>query len=416
MPGQFFYGWVVVAVSLVIFTVTYGLQFSFGVFLPHIMQDLELDRAAVSAPFSLYIFFYAFFSLVTGPATDRFGPRSVVLTGGILLALGYSLLSSVASGWQIFVYFSVIAGAGMSASYVPLNATVVRWFDRYRGLALAITGTGLNTAMVVGPMLAALFIPWLGWRTAMLLLGLGGGCVIVCCALALARDPASRNLRPDGRMADRQSSVSTDAPPAEVSWTLAEARGGMAFWLILGVFFLTWTMVFFPNVHLPALAADLGHDPTHAAGLVAVMGLGGLAGRVAIGWSSDLIGRMAGLHLAFVVQIAACAIFASSGSLAVLYLAAGLYGAGVSAAITLFPAVIADAFGSSHVGAIAGFIFGIAGTAAAIGPYAGGFVRDMTGSYQTAFVIAAVLNVAAMGLLAMLRLPRKSPGPASRSV
>ena len=58
MPARFFYGWVIVAASFVILTVAYGVQFSYGVFLPHIMADLEIDRVSATAPFSLYILLY----------------------------------------------------------------------------------------------------------------------------------------------------------------------------------------------------------------------------------------------------------------------------------------------------------------------------------------------------------------------
>lgn len=408
MPGRLFYGWLIVAASFVIFMVVYGLQFSFGVFLPHLMRDLGLDRAAASAPFSLYIFLYALLSIVTGRATDKLGPRTVVLTGGVLLGLGYLLLSRATTGWQIFVFFGVVAAAGMSASYVPLNATVVRWFNRRRGLALAVTGTGMNAAVLLVPMLSALLIPWLGWRAAMMVLGLGGGGVILFCALALVRDPGMRGLRPDGDKADSEPTDGGATEPLEISRTLDQARTDPSFWIILGVFFLTWVMVFFPYVHLPIMARDLGHDPASAASLVAIMGIGGFAGRVLIGWLSDRLGRMAGLHLGLGAQLLASGIFMQSDALAALYLAAALFGVGVSATITLFPAVLADVFGPMHVGAITGFMFAVAGGAAAIGPYAGGLIKDTSGSYLAAFLITASLNLAAIALVALLQLRQRA--------
>ena len=243
MHGRCFCGWLIVAASFVILTLAYGLQFSYGVFLPHIMADLNLDRASASAPFSLYVVFYTFWSIVTGPATDRFGPRKVVIIGGLLLALGYFLLSSATEGWQLFLYFGAIAGAGMSAAYIPLNATVVRWFDQRRGLALAITGTGSNAAVLLLPMLSALLIPVLGWRDALLILGLGGSGVIICCALTLVRDPSAKNLAPDGQTVD-QGVEGTPAGVQQTSLTLAQARAEPALWIIMGVFFLTWVMTF----------------------------------------------------------------------------------------------------------------------------------------------------------------------------
>jgi MFS family permease len=295
MPGRFFYGWLIVAASFVILMLAYGMQFSFGVFLPHIMADLNLDRASASAPFSLYVVFYTFCSIVTGPATDRFGPRKVVIMGGLLLGLGYFLLSTATEGWQLYLYFGAIAGAGMSASYIPLNVTVVRWFDQRRGMALAFMGTGTNAAVLFLPMLSALLIPVLGWREAVMILGLAGSAVIICCALTLVRDPGARNLLPDGG-SQGLAGVDTPPPVQQESLNLKQARTEPAFWIIMGVFFLTWVMTFFPYVHLAVLAADMGYGPASAASAVAALGVGGIAGRVVIGWLADKFGRILSLN------------------------------------------------------------------------------------------------------------------------
>lgn len=405
--GKLFYGWVVVAASFTIVAVGYGLQFSYGVFLPYMMADLGLDLVAATAPFSLYVLIYSLMCFVSGPATDRFGPRMVVVTGGIMLALGYALLTTSTGNWQLYAYLSLVAGIGMSAVFVPLNATVVRWFIRRRGFALAVIGSGSNAALLFGPMLAALLIPWLGWRGGLLALSLLGGLIITACALALVRDPEARRLLPDGHGAEAPADAEASPTVGEVSWSLGEARSTAAFWLITGIYVLTWAMLFFPFVHLPILAIELGYGPASAASLIGVMGVGGFVGRMAIGWLSDLIGRSPGLAVALAAQIVGYVIFAQSGHLAYLYVAAAVFSAGNSSCTSLLPAVAGDAFGRGHAGAITGFIVAIAGAAAAIGPFAASLIKDATGSYQTAFLIGAALNIAAIILLTLLRPPQK---------
>jgi MFS family permease len=193
----------------------------------------------------------------------------------------------------------------------------------------------------------------------------------------------------------------------EVSWTLRQAVSTGAFWIITGVYVLTWIMLFFPFVHLPILAAERGHDATTAASLVAAMGLGGIVGRLLFGWLGDRLGRRRSLHLTLFGQVAAFLLFAVSGSLASLYFAAALYIAGSSSATSLYPAVIADHFGRGHIGAITGVSFAIAGAATAIGPLLAGWIRDATGTYQAAFLIGATLNISAILLLGLLRRPRR---------
>ena len=117
MPARFFYGWVIVAASFIILTVAYGVQFSYGVFLPHIMADLKIDRISATAPFSLYILLYTILGFVSGPATDRYGPRAVVLVGATLFGIGYFLLTTATAEWQLFLFLSLFAGIGMSAIF-----------------------------------------------------------------------------------------------------------------------------------------------------------------------------------------------------------------------------------------------------------------------------------------------------------
>ena len=404
-----FYGWVIVAASFAILTIAYGVQFSYGVFLPHMMADLGLSRVEATAPFSLYVLVYTVMGLVSGPATDRYGPRIVVLVGAGLLGLGYCMLATASVQWQIYLFFSLIAGIGMSAVFVPVNATVVRWFNRRRGVALGISGTGVNAALLFGPLLVAALIPAFGWRAVLLILGLASAALIAACALALVRDPELRNLVPDGAASESDGNAAGIQSGGEVSWTLREALPTAAFWIITGVYVLTWIMLFFPFVHLPIMAAERGHGATTAASLVAAMGAGGIAGRLLFGWLGDRIGRLPSLYLTLMVQVAAFGLFAISASLVDLYFAAALFIAGSSSATSLYPAVIADHFGRGHIGAVTGVSFAIAGAATAIGPLLAGWIRDTTGSYQTAFLIGAGLNAAAVLLLVLLRPPAAKP-------
>ena len=90
-------------------------------------------------------------SYVTGPMTDRIGPRWVVATGGILLAITYAWLSRAETLWELYLALALFAGLGMSAAFIPLSATVVKWFVRRRGVAVAIAGSGTSAAHV-GPL------------------------------------------------------------------------------------------------------------------------------------------------------------------------------------------------------------------------------------------------------------------------
>ena len=127
-PARRYYGWVVAWTAFGVLSITYGIQFSFGVLLPSIVEDLGVSRTAASLCFSVYVFVYSALSSVSGSVTDRRGPRIVLVSGAVLLGTGYLLSALSQQLWQLLVALGLIAGMGMSASFVPCNATVVRWF------------------------------------------------------------------------------------------------------------------------------------------------------------------------------------------------------------------------------------------------------------------------------------------------
>jgi len=406
MATERFYGWIVVAAAFLALASAYSLHFSFGVFAPGIAAEVGLGKAAASAPFSVYIAVYSVLSFITGPLTDRLGPRPVVLIGGVLLAVAYVLLSQATTLSEIYLSLGLLGGFGMSATFIPLNATVVKWFVRQRGLALAIAGTGGTAAVMVGPPLAAALIALIGWRGGMLALGVGCGLMVVLSSMLLVRDPEAMGLSPDGD-APQHAGEPTSPMADEGAWNLSEARKTGAFWLILSAFFLAWAGLFFPVAHIPFMLADRGMDSITAASLFTAMGLGTLFGRWVTGWLWDRIGRQSSLVACFGALSLGFVLVGLPASLGILYAGACLFGLGMGSSVTIFPAFLAAVFGRAHVGAIAGFIFSISGTAAALGPYGGGMIRESTGSYVSAFATFAIMSALALVLTLLVQTPKK---------
>lgn len=406
---KLFYGWVVVGCAFTVLCVAYGIQFSFGVFMPEISKDTGWGRDALSLPYALYVFLYSALGAVSGRFTDRWGPRIVITVGGCLLGVGIILTSQVQSLWQMYFSLGIIAASGMSAAYVPCNATVVRWFIEKRGLAIGLTSSGASFCTFLFPPLAAALISSFGWRGAYLVLGVLGLAVISVCATFMVRDPEQMDLHPDGQTpAPLPSSPFTSQPvAANDEWTLAEAKRTTPFWLLNLVFTLTWIVVFMPMVHLVPFAVDLGIPQFRAAMTISVVGLAGSIGRLFIGTISDRFGRVATLGLCFVLQALGFLGFTLSSGLGTLYPAAAIFGLSYGGITALFPAIIGDFFGRVSVGAIAGFIFAVSGAPAAFGPLIAGYLYTVTGSYSLAFIFSAALNFVAFALLFLLKKPRR---------
>ena len=404
LAGRPFYGWFVVAACFGILLVAYGIQFSYGVFLPAMAAETGWDRTSLSLPFSLYVLVYSALGAASGWCTDRFGPRLVVAIGAVLLGGGLLLTSQIDAIWQLYLSLGLIAALGMSAIYVPCSATVVRWFTWRRGLALGLASSGQGFGNLVVPPLAAVLVASFGWRSTYLLLGVAGALLIVLCGSLLVRDPERLGLHADGT---KPLGVADNVPgyAEDPVWTLAVARRTPALWLLTAVYTLTFLVVFLPMVHVVPFALDLGITPVRAAMALSLIGAGSLVGRLVSGAISDRLGRLATLGTALVLQAVAFLGFLSSTGVGLLYPSALLFGVAFGGTSILFPAIVGDFFGRLAVGTILGLVWAIAASAAAFGPVVAGYVYDLTGSYGGAFALSAALNIMAACLVLLLRRP-----------
>jgi MFS family permease len=400
-PGlpRLFYGWIVVAGAFLILFMAYGTQYAFGVFFAALVDEFGWSRASLSGVFSLYAFTYAAFALVSGRLTDRWGPRAVIAIGGGLLGLGLTAMSLVSALWQPYVCYGLVAALGMSTAYVPCNATVARWFTRRRGLAIGLASAGGSLGTFALPPVAHLVVSRLGWRWAYVVFGVAVFVALNGLAVLMRRDPEAIGLGPDGDARPRE------VPAGPEGWTAGRAMRTRAFWMLFAVFGATWIPVFIPLVHLVPMARGLGVPPLLAATLVSALGASALVGRLLMGGASDRIGRRPALALALALQAGAFVGFALARELPGLYTASLVFGFSYGAGSTLFPAAVADFFGRERAASLAGLLFALAGSLAAWGPLAAGFIHDRSGDYELAWWLGAGFNVLALGLVAFARPP-----------
>jgi len=433
-----FTGWIVVAAAFSVLAVAYGVQFSFGLFIDPITEETGWSTAMLSLAFALYVGLYSLLSSVSGWATDRFGPRVVIFVGGLLLGAGWALVGLARRPWQLFVALSLIAAAGMSASWVPCSATVVKWFVRRRGLAVGVASTGGSVGNLIAPPLVAAAIGLFGWRPTLVVTGVLAGVLVAGLARYMIRSPEAVGLYPDGDVpvpdvhasaavtesvvasagvesvvasAGVESVVaSAGVESAGPAFTVSEARRTATFWVMFAIFGLTWLVVFVPFVHLVPYAEDNGIGSVAAAGVISVIGLGGAAGRLIVGPGSDRLGRRVSLGAMLGAQAAAFVAFAYGAALWALVPAAFVFGFAYGGGVTTMPGLAGDFFGRTSSGAIVGLIFALSGSLAAVGPFVAGAMFDATGSYRTAFLLSALCNVGALALVGVLRPPHREAG------
>lgn len=393
----FFYGWLIVAVGFLVWILSVGQTYTFGIFFKPVSGELGWGRAETSLAFSIRSLTMGLSASLWGLLTDRYGPRLVVAVGGALLGVAYGFLSRT-DGLVYFYFLFFLVGMGSGAtSQSALAATVSRWFQEKRGLALSIMTMGGGLGQVLLPFLVVFFIVNFNWRVAFLALGIIMGLVIVVAAQALRRDPGEKGHghAVGGTTANR------DAPRGV---TTREALASRAFWTVFlseGVMTIAHMIVM---MHLVNYVTDpaIALSPPVAAGLLSVIGGANVAGKVIVGAVSDRIGRRSALALCFGLATSTLFWLLFARSIWGFYVFAIFYGIAYGGWIPMFPALLGDLFGTRSIGAIIGALQLAGASGGALGAWLGGFTFDVTRSYTLAFVLGGSLFV--VSTLAILSL------------
>jgi MFS family permease len=334
-----------------------------------------------------------------GRLNDRLGPRVVLAGCGLLIGVGYVLMSQVSAAWQLYLYYGVIIGIGMSGTAVPLMSTVARWFVARRGIMTGIIMNGMGIGGLIAPLATYWLIRTYDWRLSFAILGGVVFIVIVFMAQFLRRDPAKMGLAPYGENATAEQRMNSGTNGFSLRQTLPTGR----FWIIVVMFFCLAFSLQIVLVHIVPYVTDLGVSPATAASILAAVGGTSIVGRVAAGLAADRIGNIRVFIICFAVMLAALLWISSTTAIWAVYASAIILAFVSPGAVALTSPLIAELFGlRAH-----GFILGVAmcgfTIGAAAGPLVAGYAFDITGSYIPAFMVCAALSVAGLVLAILLR-------------
>ena len=291
---------------------------------------------------------------------------------------------------------------GTGATYIVVMSTTSRWFDKKRGLALGIVGSGTGLGTLLVAPFATYLISSLGWRVAYIIMGLIAWVVVIPLSRLLKKSPVEIEALPDGVKSDSGGrgigESSRQSNTRSIELTLSQAFRTGNFWF-LGAIWLLYAFCYLMLVtHLVPHATDIGIPVMEAAGILSLIGGSNVVGRLLMGRVSDSIGRKATAITCALLVVGAMILLIRSQDLWMLYLfgiVCGFSFGGLDPAIT---ALIGDIFGLRSIGIIMGTLNVAWGIGSAIGPAAGGFVFDIRESYFVAFLAGAL----AMLLVAML--------------
>ncbi|MDW7675334.1 MAG: OFA family MFS transporter [Bacillota bacterium] len=391
-----------IIVSAILIQLCLGAIYAWGVFLNPIMSDFGWSKTEVSVAFTIFLVSYAGATLVGGRWQDEVGPRRVATVGGILLGLGYYLASFTQSLPWLYITYGFIGGTGVGLGYVCPIATCVKWFPDKRGMATGLSVAGFGAGALIFAPVATRIIETFHWRTAFSSLGILFVVVVVLAAQILRNPP--EGWQPFS-LKEKAKNKTKSNLGLEVNWLgMLQTTQFKMLWLMFAFGATAGLMVI---GHLASYGVEVGLTEGAAALIVGTLAFFNGSGRVAWGAISDRIGRPHALMLIMFILGATMLLFTRFSDFNTLLIVAGTMGLAFGGILAIFPSITADYFGSKNVGANYGVMFSAYGAAGVLGPMLGATVYDLTGTYNYAAVVAAILCFIAGALAIFLKPPTK---------
>jgi len=396
----------VVAAAFTVTLIGFGSAYTFSVFAPSLQRVFAATRGSVFLVFSLAGFLYFGLGVVSGPLAERFGARPLAVFGMISVGLGLVGAGLAQSLAEVYVAYGLGMGVGVGCAYVPALAAVQRWFVQRRAFASGVAVSGAAVGTLIMPPLASSLIAALGWRATYLTLGglaivVGGGM-----ALFIADDPRDRGCTPDGEP------VEARVPHASASAVgIRSAVRSARFVRLYAACLMASLGLFVPFAQLVPYALEAGLARSQAAQLLAIIGVGSLVGRFALGGVADRLERRLSLAVMVLGMALAFIVWLFSTSFPGLALFALLYGVFYGGFVAILPALVMDLFGGRHISALIGILYTAVAFGTLIGPSMAGFAFDLTHSYTwplVGYVCADLLSALILLALPMAAVPESA--------
>jgi MFS family permease len=384
--------WLMVAVCTAMVAMAFGVVGTVAVFLEPLAAEFGWPRGDVSAAYSVATVATGLGGIAMGYFADRMPVRRVALLGALVPALGFVFLADLQTTLGLYVLYALMGLFGIGAIMAPLNSLASLWLARNPGLAIGIVSAGGAAGQGLVPYFARHLIVTEGWRHAYLTLGILYVLIMLPLALLVRDAPRPAGVRP-------------------------AAAGGPSTTRLLALLSLAAALccvcMATPLVHVVTLGSDRGLAGREAAGLLAVMMVSGMAGRIAFGRLADRAGSLQTYIAASAGQTLLAFTFPYAAGGAQLYVLSALFGLVFSGAMTSFLLCAREWAPAGRTGVSIGVVMFFAWVGMALGAWQGGLFYDLCGNYFVSFANASVAGVVNLLILALLffSLSRRSYEP-----
>ncbi len=404
-PGYF--RWIMLAMGIVCMAMVANLQYGWTLFVDPIDQKYHWGRAAIQVAFTLFVVTETWLVPVEGWFVDKYGPRAVVMFGGIVVAIAW-VLNSYATSLTTLYVAAILGGIGAGAVYGTCVGNALKWFPDHRGLAAGATaaGFGAGAALTVAPI--AKMIATSGYESAFYNFGIGQGVVVFVLAIFLRAPKFAMPLK----------KKQLNLPQTKVDFTPPQVLRAPIFWIM----YVTFVMVASGGLMAAAQIAPIAHDYKIADVPVSMLGFQMAAltfaisldrifdgfGRPFFGFVSDNIGRENTMFIAFTTAAAMLLVLSVYGHIPIVFVLATAVYFGVFGEIySLFPATSGDTFGVKYATTNNGMLYTAKGTAALVVPLASIVAKNY--GWQAVFMISVALNaMAALSAILIIKPIRRA--------
>ncbi|WP_407168985.1 MFS transporter [Bradyrhizobium sp. ORS 111] len=381
--------WLRLAVAVVIGSLGSVGMWSVVVALPVVQSDFGATRGTASLAFTMVMLGFGLGQVVTGRISDRYGIVAAIGVGIGILGLGYIGAGYAPSVWAfILLHFAI--GLSSAATFGPLMAEASHWFDRFRGLAVAIAASGNYIGGTLWPPAVNFGLQTFGWRTTHIAIG-------IFTAIAMAVSLVALRLLMGA--ATQRSHV--NAPPPRVDLKLSTN----ALTAILSVASIACCVAMsMPQVHIVAYCGDLGYGVARGAEMLSLMLGFGIISRIGSGFLADKIGGIRTLLIGSVAQGSALLFYLFFDSLTSLYIISAMFGLFQGGIVPSYAIIVREAMPAAEAATRIGIVIFASVFGMSLGGWISGVIFDATGSYAAAFANGLAWNLLNVTIMVLLLL------------
>ncbi len=382
------YSWVRLIITLAIATVANVGMWAVIIIMPALEAEFGAGRAVATMPYTLTMVGFAFGNLLVGRMVDRFGVTRALIGSALTISVAY-LWATLSGSIAMLSAAHLLLGLGTAVGFGPLIADISHWFLRRRGIAVALVASGNYLSGAIWPTLLADMLAESGWREVYSTLAAISIIVIIPLAFLLRRripEEAHGKAQAAATLKGRNTGFS----PRTLQYLLGLAGIGCCVAMSM------------PQVHIVSYCVGLGYGPAVGAEMLSLMLMGGVVSRIISGLLADRLGGMITLLIGSSLQCVALFLYLPYDALVSLYVVSLIFGLSQGGIVPSYALIVREYMPAKEAGARVGFVMMMTILGMALGGWMTGWIYDLTGSYQAAFLNGIAWNMLNIAIILML--------------